>query len=592
MSRQFEKEYTETNDRIHPRQELLQELESKWAAEEAREADEARKVVAFPAWARALSVAAGILLCIGVGMGSVMILSRGRSQMNKTASAEAPMAATEGAMDMAAAEPEEAKILFEAVEEEEAPKTMLAAAAQAPEGTHFAANEAEVEDAILYRTVDLGAAKAAKTQTTAANDAESETVVPAGKIIRRDDVFAVFQPTSDQVHVIEYVGSQVNQIFALTMREKGTQVREIFWLGDEFLAVREQAGETELLRFDVSDWKSPRHLKDLTQSGAFLGAWEMGNRLFILSLYTAAEEEPLPWVDGSRLDFDKVLLDRARPGDAFAVLTVYEPGLGEGFAAETALLATVRGAADTGDGRLLLWTEGEAADLYVLALDADGLMLAAESTQPGTVLDAGPLGEGFTLLLQNGDTAELLNLDAELRETTRTAARTGEVRWGQVYEDGAVILTADSMHFLTKSGDHALGVTGDAFCWLTPDRGLVLNADGQLQVVSVLGTGLETLGAAQVKGGLGPLLDDLDRLTFDIGTGRLVIPAGQRVYQYIVDEAGNLTQRGEVQAFSDHDEAEQREIRAFLLDDRALLFYKAGVMLCNQNINRLQTCKY
>lgn len=343
MSRQFEKEYTETNDRIHPRQELLQELESKWAAEEAREADEARKVVAFPAWARALSVAAGILLCIGVGMGSVMILSRGRSQMNKTASVEAPMVAAEGAMDQVAAEPEEAKILFEAVEEEEAPKTMLAAAAQAPEGTHFAANEAEVEDAILYRTVDLGAAKAAKTQTTAANDAESETVVPAGKIIRRDDVFAVFQPTSDQVHVIEYAGSQVNQVFALTMREKGTQVREIFWLGDEFLAVREQAGETELLRFDVSDWKSPRHLKNLTQSGAFLGAWEMGDRLFILSLYTAAEEEPLPWVDGSRLDFDKVLLDRARPGDAFAVLTVYEPGLGEGFVAETALLAAVGG---------------------------------------------------------------------------------------------------------------------------------------------------------------------------------------------------------------------------------------------------------
>ena len=592
MSRQFEKEYTETNDWIHPRQELLQELESKWAAEEAREADEARKVVAFPAWARALSVAAGILLCIGVGMGSVMILSRGRSQTNKTASAEAPMAAAEGAMDMAAAEPEEAKILFEAVEEEEAPKTMLAAAAQAPEGTHFAADEAEVEDAILYRTVDLGAAKAAGTQTTAANDAESETVVPAGKIIRRDDVFAVFQPTSDQVHVIEYVGSQVNQIFALTMREKGTQVREIFWLGDEFLAVREQAGETELLRFDVSDWKSPRHLKNLTQSGSFLGAWEMGDRLFILSLYTAAEEEPLPWVDGSRLDFDKVLLDRARPGDAFAVLTVYEPGLGEGFAAEAALLAAVGGAADTGDERLLLWTEGEAADLYVLALDADGLALAAESTQPGTVLDAGSLGEGFTLLLQNGDTAELLNLDAELRETTRTAARTGEVRWGQVYEDGAVILTADSMHFLIKSGDHALDVTGDAFCWLTPDRGLVLNADGQLQVVSILGTGLEALGAAHVKGGLGPLLDDLDRLAFDMGTGRLVIPAGQRVYQYIVDEAGNLTQRGEVQAFSDHDEAEQREIRAFLLDDRALLFYKAGVMLCNQNMNRLQTCKY
>ena len=95
-----------------------------------------------------------------------------------------------------------------------------------------------------------------------------------------------------------------------------------------------------------------------------------------------------------------------------------------------------------------------------------------------------------------------------------------------------------------------------------------------------------------MKGGLGPLLDDLDRLAFDMGTGRLVIPAGQRVYQYIVDEAGQLTQRGEVQAFSDHDETEQRELRVLLLDDRALLFYKAGVMLCNQNLNRVKTCKY
>ena len=76
MSRQFEKEYTETNDRIHPRQELLQELEAKWASQEAQEVAEVQKVVTFPAWARALSVAAGILLCIGVGMGSVMIFSR------------------------------------------------------------------------------------------------------------------------------------------------------------------------------------------------------------------------------------------------------------------------------------------------------------------------------------------------------------------------------------------------------------------------------------------------------------------------------------------------------------------------------------
>ena len=581
MSRQFEKEYTETNDRIHPRQELLQELEAKWASQEAQEVAEVQKVVTFPAWARALSVAAGILLCIGVGMGSVMIFSRGR--MNKTASAEAPMVAAEGAMDQAAAEPEEAKILYEAMEEE-APMTMLTAAAQAPEGTHFAADEAEVEDAVRYGAKDLGAGKAAQR-----NETEAETC-PAGKIIRRDDVYAVFQPTSDQVHVIEYAGNQVNHVFALTMREKGTQVQEIFWLGDEFLAVREQAGETELLRFDVSDWKAPRHLKDLTQSGAFLGAWEMGDRLFILSLYTATEEEPLPWVDGTRLDFDRVLLDQVRPGDIFALLTVYEPGLGEGFGDAVALLAPIQGAVAGGLDRLLLWTED--AELYEIALGVHGLVLMAEGQVTGSILDAGEAGEGFSLLVKNGAEVSLLTVDADLAEVSKTTAPIREVRWARLYEDGAAILTGSDLHFLTESGDHSLDVTGDAFCWLTPDRGLVLSADGHLQAVSVLGTGLVALGSAEIQDGLGSLTDDLDRLAFDMGTGRLAIPAGQRVYQYILGESGDLARRGEVQAFSDHDETEQRELRVLLLDERALIFYKAGVMLCNQNLNRLQTCKY
>jgi len=31
----FEQRYTEANDRIHPRQDLLQEMQKKWAAEEA-----------------------------------------------------------------------------------------------------------------------------------------------------------------------------------------------------------------------------------------------------------------------------------------------------------------------------------------------------------------------------------------------------------------------------------------------------------------------------------------------------------------------------------------------------------------------------
>ena len=71
MNRQFEKEYTQSNDRIHPRQELLQELEAKWAAEQARQAEQ--KVRAFPTWARFVAAAAGILLCVGVGMGSGMV---------------------------------------------------------------------------------------------------------------------------------------------------------------------------------------------------------------------------------------------------------------------------------------------------------------------------------------------------------------------------------------------------------------------------------------------------------------------------------------------------------------------------------------
>ena len=161
-----------------------------------------------------------------------------------------------------------------------------------------------------------------------------------------------------------------------------------------------------------------------------------------------------------------------------------------------------------------------------------------------------------------------------------------------MYEDGAVFLTADALHFRTKSGDHILNVTGDAFCWLTPDRGLVLSADGQLQVVSVLGTGLEALGSANIRGGLGTLLEDLSRLAFDRDTGRLAIPAGQNVYQYIIDEAGKITLRGETQVFSDHKGDDQRELRILLFENQALIFHKSGVALCNQYLARQSTSKY
>ena len=163
----------------------------------------------------------------------------------------------------------------------------------------------------------------------------------------------------------------------------------------------------------------------------------------------------------------------------------------------------------------------------------------------------------------------------------------------QVYEGEAVLLTADAIHCLSTEGDRSLPLVGDGFCWLTPDRGLILSSDGTLQVMSILGTGPEALGAIQVRNrDLGSLLEDLSRLAYDPSTGRLVIPAGQTVYQYVIDEAGNISLRGENQVFYDHDEVEQREIRVLLLEDQALIFNNDGVALCNHYLVRQITCKY
>ena len=603
MSRQLEKEYIRTNDRIHPRQDLLQEMEEKWAAEEAQRAAERRKVAVFPAWARFTVAAAGILLCVGVGMGGMLLYSRSRGMGNKTASAEAPILLAEGAMDAAVLQEEE-KIVYEAMEDaavapeameepQEQVSLLTAVAEEAPQGTHFARDEAEVEDSLRFGSRVSGMAKAAGTSAPTlppkADQGETETVYAAGKVIRRDDLMAVFQPTLEQVHVVEYVNKKLNNVFSLTMREQGTRVQQVFWLGQELLALREKGGNTELMRFDVGDWKSPRHLVDLTQSGAFLGAWELGDGLLVLSLYKATTEEPLPWVNEARLDFDRVLLDADRPGDRFAVLTLYEPGRADGFAAEIALLSPVRGAVATGDERLLLWTDTE--DLYAFARTEEGLTLLAESTLSGTVLSACGAGEGFSLLLRDGEEAVFVSLDAQLAETGRTAARTGPVRWAQVYEDGAVVLTADAIHYLTGAGDRSMDLTGDAFYRLTPERGLVLSADGHVQVLS-LGADLKVLSDIHIRGGLGSLLDDLDRLAFDPDSGRLVIPAGQFVYPYYVNEVGNIYQRGEVQVFYDHDETDQRELRSLLVEDKTLVFYKFGVFLCNHNLIHQMTCKY
>ena len=61
----FEQKYTRANDRIHPRKDLLQELEAKWAAEQARVAEEEQKVVHIRTWPRYVGMAAGIVRFAG-----------------------------------------------------------------------------------------------------------------------------------------------------------------------------------------------------------------------------------------------------------------------------------------------------------------------------------------------------------------------------------------------------------------------------------------------------------------------------------------------------------------------------------------------
>lgn len=614
MSRRFEQEYIETNDRIHPREDLLREMGQKWAAEEARMAAERRKARAFPLWARVLATAAGVLLCFGVGMGSVMLYTRNQRMQNKLAAAERAETETlaAGAADMAAEAAMDETIVYDGVEAEaeadleeapmaeaaapEEPKTLLAAAPTLapPEGTHFAMDEAEVEDTVRRGLMDKGAAKAAA-ETKAVNAAEAQTVTyPKGKIIRRDDIYAVFMPTVEQVHVIEYANRKVTNVFSLTLRDGKGQIENLFWLGRELLALRTRGGETELQRFDVSDWKSPRHLVSLTQSGTLLGAWEMGGRLYILSLCQVTEQEPLPWVNGDRLDFDRVLLDEARPGDTYALIAVYEPDQGDGFAYANALLAPIEGAVDTGDDGLLLWTGSDSADLYVLALGAHGLNLMAESARPGAVLSAAGGGAGFSLLLREEGDVRYVSLDGALNERAAAAVQgAGSLRFGQAYEDGAVALTEDAVHFLTAAGDRTLNVTGDAFCWLTPDRGLVMSEDGTLQVVSLGENGPEALGNVRMRNAdMKMLFEDLSRIAYDPDTGRLMIPAGQNVYPYAVDAAGKITLRGGIQTFYDHNEAEQRELRVLLFEGQSLLFFKYGVFVCNQYLEKLLNNRY
>ena len=317
---------------------------------------------------------------------------------------------------------------------------------------------------------------------------------------------------------------------------------------------------------------------------------EMDGRLCVLSLYRATEEEPLPWVDGERMDYDRVLLDDERPGDTFTVITVYDPAQ-DGLAAQTALLAQGDGVA-FGPDDLLVWAEGEDTALYSFAWGPEGLHLAAETIREETVVSATARQEGYDLLLQAGEKVALLTLDTALQEQARTAGPTGSVVCGQVFEDEAVYLTADALHVMTAAKTRALPLVGDGFRRLSADRLLVISAAGQLQLVALDRDALEVVSVMEVKEDLSLLVEDPTCLDYDPDTGRLVFPAEQKAYQFRIDEGSGAAPRGSSMSFTDHKAAEQRELRCLLLPERALIFTKDGIVICNENFVRQRTEKY
>lgn len=652
----FEQEYMRANDRIHPRQDLLKDLQKNWEAEQAEE--KKGRVVAFPTWIKVLSAAAGIILCVGIGMGSMLLLSR-KGTANMSAEAEAPQMAyslaedavlsdairTEGITTAttqqeakAEAAPEDAPA--EALLEPEAASLLMKAAEiPAPVGMHRALDEEEIAQALGFASADQGDEAPEPEAPTAgvpeepeaqqdeplngalpeaeplteeeiealAEDAPADTVTaaaaqpeepalqgsaaipPQGRLMRQGDNFAVFMPTTEQVHIVQYANNKLSNLFSLGLKAKGTQVMDALWLGDELLALREAAGETELLRFSVADWKSPRHLKDMTQSGAFLAAEELGGRLLVLTRFEASPEAPLPLVDGAALSSDEILLDRERPGTAFALLTIYDPALGA-FGARLAVLSDVSGLAAAGE-QVLLWSQGETLRLLALSLSEDGLNMVAEAELEGDLVDLYADEAGYTLLLQRGEEAALVTLDVALAEQASLSVKAGALRCGEAYPGGAAFLTETALHVLTPAGDRALDLNAHALRRLSEVRLLAVTADGTLHLLATDGE-LRELSSALVKEDMTLILEDPAKIAFEPTTGRIAFPAGKRVYQFMVNDKDELRQRGYPLGFGDHNDQELRELRCLLLEDRAIVFYKAGAMLCNVNLERMLTNKY
>ena len=230
--------------------------------------------------------------------------------------------------------------------------------------------------------------------------------------------------------------------------------------------------------------------------------------------------------------------------------------------------------------------------MYLFRLGEDGIVPVAERTLSGRVAAVAPAKEGLELLLENGGGLELLlAVDESLAEgASAAAAPETALKDFALGQGSAAFLTEDSLHVLTAAGDRTLAILGDRLAWLTEDRLLVISAEGRLQVIATDGE-LREQWTIPVREDLSLLLEEPDRAAFDPATGRLVFPAGPRMFQYTLVE-GQPNPRGVTQDFRDHSALEQRELRCLLLEDRAVIFYKAGAMLCNERFERMNTRKY
>ena len=294
-------------------------------------------------------------------------------------------------------------------------------------------------------------------------------------------------------------------------------------------------------------------------------------------------------MDGAALSADEVLLDRERPGTVFALLTVYDPALGA-FGARLAVLSDVSGLAAAGE-QVLLWSQGETLRLFALSFNEDGLNLVAEAELEGDLVDLYADEGGYTLLLQRGEEAALVTLDGALAEQASLSVKAGALRCGEAYPGGAAFLTETALHVLTPAGDRALELNAHALRRLTEVRLLAITADGTLHLVGTDGE-LRELSSALVKEDMTLILEAPEKIAFEEATGRIAFPAGKRVYQFMINDKDELRQRGYPLSFGDHNEQELRELRCLLLEDRAIVFYKAGAMLCNVNLERMLTNRY